>query len=61
MTLIKFSKRFSDIEMVKDQLWFQFREGLHVFNGSISSEPILYSTDTLNNKRIASLSISKIK
>ena len=57
-----FPRGFSDIEMVEDQLWISNLEsGLHVFNGSISSEPILYSTDTLNNKRIASLSISKIK
>ena len=57
-----FPRGFSDIEMVEDQFWVSNLEsGLHVFNGSISSEPILYSTDTLNNKRIASLSITKIK
>lgn len=57
-----FPRGFADIEMVEDQLWVSNLEtGLHVFNGSISSEPILFSTDSLNKKRIASLSVSKIK
>ena len=57
----KFPRGFSDVELVGGDLWISNSEtGLHVFNKNIDSEPIIYSTDTINNKRITSKSINKI-
>ena len=39
---------------------FQILTGLHVFKQNIDSEPVIFSTDTINNKRITSKSINKI-
>ena len=52
---------FSDIEFVGSDLWISNIEtGLHVFNQNIDSEPVIFSIDTINNKRITSKSINKI-
>lgn len=58
---INFPRGFSDIEFVGSDLWISNIEtGLHVFNQNIDSEPVIFSIDTINTKRITSKSINKI-
>ena len=52
---------FSDIKKVGGEIWVGNKEsGLHIFKGNINSTPILFSTDSLNNKRLSSFSVNKI-
>ena len=56
-----FPRGFSDVEIVENDLWISNREtGLHIFPNKNLANPIRYSSDTLNNKRVSSYSINKI-
>tara|TARA_A100001011_G_scaffold400731_1_gene518057 strand:- start:195 stop:3548 length:3354 start_codon:yes stop_codon:yes gene_type:complete len=56
-----FPRGFSDIEKVENNLWVANLEtGLHVFKNNLNSDVKLFSTDTINPKKLTSFSVNKI-
>ena len=56
-----FPRGFSDIEKVAGQYWVSnYESGLHIFKGNLNSNAELFSSDTLNPKKIPSFSINEL-